>query len=106
MLLGRESERAAIERLLADARVGTSGALIVSGEAGIGKSALLGHAASAAAGMRVLSARGIEREASIPFAGLLELLRHAQTASARCSTTPAPHAPLSGRTTLEAAAKL
>ncbi len=75
MLLGRESERAAIERLLADARVGTSGVLIVSGEAGIGKSALLGHAASAATGMRVLSARGIEREASIPFAGLLELLR-------------------------------
>jgi DNA-binding CsgD family transcriptional regulator len=75
MLLGRESERAAIERLLADARVGTSGVLIVSGEAGIGKSALLAHAASAAHGMRVLSARGIEREASIPFAGLLELLR-------------------------------
>ena len=62
MLLGRESERAAIERLLADARVGTSGVLIVSGEAGIGKSALLGNAASAAAGMRVLSrSRAIPR---------------------------------------------
>ena len=49
MLLGRESERAAIERLLADARVGTSGALIVSGEAGIGKSALLDALTTSAA---------------------------------------------------------
>ena len=77
MLLGRELERAAIERLLADARVGTSGVLVVSGEPGIGKSALLAyaHAAAGAGGMRVLSARGIEREAAIPFGGLLELLR-------------------------------
>ena len=75
MLLGREAERAAIERLLADARVGTSGVLVVSGEPGIGKSALLGHAAASAADMRVLAARGVERESSIPFAGLLELLR-------------------------------
>jgi DNA-binding CsgD family transcriptional regulator len=75
MLLGREPERAAIEQLLADARVGTSGVLVVTGEPGIGKSALLAHAVENAAGMRVLSARGVEGEASIPFAGLLELLR-------------------------------
>src|SRR4029077_21121611 len=77
MVLGRELGRAAIERLLADARVGTSGVLVVSGEPGIGKSALLAyaHAAAGAGGMRVLSARGIEREAAIPFGGLLELLR-------------------------------
>src|SRR5258706_6346398 len=75
MLVGRDSERAAIERLLADARVGTSGVLVVSGEPGIGKSSLLAHAAATAHEMRVLSARGIEEEASIPFAGLLELLR-------------------------------
>ena len=75
MLVGRDSERAAIERLLADARVGTSGVLVVSGEPGIGKSSLLAYAAAAAHDMRVLSARGIEEEASIPFAGLLELLR-------------------------------
>ena len=75
MLLGRDAERAAIERLLADARVGTSGVLVVSGEPGIGKSALLAYAAEHAGGMRVLSARGFEGEASIPFAGLLELLR-------------------------------
>ncbi|MDX6631531.1 MAG: hypothetical protein QOH00_3777, partial [Gaiellales bacterium] len=75
MLLGRDAERAAIERLLADARVGTSGVLVVSGEPGIGKSALLAYAADAASGMRVLTARGVAEEASIPFAGLLELLR-------------------------------
>ena len=75
MLVGRDSERAAIERLLADARVGTSGVLVVSGEPGIGKSSLLAYAAAAAHEMRVLSARGIEEEASIPFGGLLELLR-------------------------------
>jgi DNA-binding CsgD family transcriptional regulator len=75
MLLGRETERAAIERLLADARVGTSGTLVVSGDPGIGKSALLAYAAASVGEMRVLSARGVEGEASIPFAGLLELLR-------------------------------
>jgi DNA-binding NarL/FixJ family response regulator len=75
MLLGRDAERAAIERLLADARVGTSGTLLISGEPGIGKSSLLAYAAASARGMRVLSARGVEEEASIPFAGLLELLR-------------------------------
>jgi DNA-binding CsgD family transcriptional regulator len=75
MLLGRDAERAAIERLLADARIGTSGVLVLIGEPGIGKSALLAHAADGASEMRVLTARGVEGEASIPFAGLLELLR-------------------------------
>ena len=75
MLLGRDAERAAIERLLADARIGTSGVLVVNGEPGIGKSALLAHATERASGMRVLSARGVEGEASVPFGGLLELLR-------------------------------
>ena len=76
MLLGREVERAAIERLLADARVGTSGMLVVSGEAGIGKSALLAYAAARPSGRNAGAVgAGFEGEASIPFAGLLELLR-------------------------------
>ena len=76
MLLGRETERAAIERLLADARVGTSGTLIVSGDPGIGKSALLALRRDASPARCASSpARGVEGEASIPFAGLLELLR-------------------------------
>ncbi len=47
----------------------------VTGEAGIGKSALLSYAEEQAAGMSVLRARGIQSEAHIPFAGLFELLR-------------------------------
>ena len=89
MLLGRDAERAAIERLLADARVGTSGVLIVSGEAGIGKSALLAHAVAHAGDMLVLTARGVEGEASIPFAGLLELLR---PVTEHIDALPAPQA--------------
>jgi hypothetical protein len=47
------------------------------GEAGIGKTALLDYAAERAEGMQVLRARGVESEAQIPFASLLELLRPA-----------------------------
>jgi len=65
--------------VLADARLDRSPLLVLSGEIGIGKSTLLEHAAeqARAAGMRVLRARGIESEARVPFAGLLELLRPA-----------------------------
>ncbi|MEU4829792.1 AAA family ATPase [Streptosporangium sp. NPDC023615] len=76
MFHGRADERAAIDRLVADARRRRSGALVVRGEAGIGKSALLDHAAEAAAGdMRVLRGVGIEAESELPFAGLHLLLR-------------------------------
>ncbi|MEA2478245.1 MAG: hypothetical protein QOJ07_167, partial [Thermoleophilaceae bacterium] len=77
MLLGRERELGEIERALALARTGTSSALALVGEPGIGKTALLAHAAKSAAGMQLLRARGIESEAQIPFASLLELLRPA-----------------------------
>jgi DNA-binding CsgD family transcriptional regulator len=61
-----------IERLLDDARSGQSQVLVVCGEAGIGKSALLEHAASAAATreMRVVRASGVESEMELAFAGL------------------------------------
>jgi DNA-binding CsgD family transcriptional regulator len=77
MLVGRDIELEAIERALESARSGTSATFALVGEAGIGKTALLDHAAECAAGMRVLRARGIESEAQIPFASLLELLRPA-----------------------------
>jgi DNA-binding CsgD family transcriptional regulator len=77
MLLGREQERREIETALTQARSGTSAALALVGEAGIGKTALLDHAAQSAADMLRLRARGIESEAQIPFASLLELLRPA-----------------------------
>jgi DNA-binding CsgD family transcriptional regulator len=76
-LVGRDREREAIDRALQSARSGTSATLALVGEAGIGKTALLDEAADRAAGMRVLRARGIESEAQIPFAALLELLRPA-----------------------------
>jgi DNA-binding CsgD family transcriptional regulator len=74
-LLGRESECAVIDRLLHDARAGAGGALVVRGEPGIGKSALLDYARQRAAPMAVLSASGVEAESDLAFAGLHELLR-------------------------------
>ena len=79
MLLGRERERRHIDQALGAARSGISATLALIGEPGIGKTALLGHAAERAAGMRLLRVRGIESEAQIPFASLLELLRPALT---------------------------
>ena len=75
MLVGRNTELAQIERLLADAREGRGGALVVRGEAGMGKTALLEHAVEAATGFRELHALGVESEAELPFAGLHELVR-------------------------------
>src|SRR5262252_2765212 len=89
MLLGREQERLEIEHALARARSGGSTVIALVGEPGIGKTALLDHAARRAAriagsdgsdgstGMRLLRARGIESEAHVPFGSLLELLRPA-----------------------------
>jgi DNA-binding CsgD family transcriptional regulator len=74
MLLGRRDEQARVDALLAHARTGISGALVVRGEPGIGKSALLQYAMDRADGMTVLSAMGIESESELPFSGLSELL--------------------------------
>ena len=56
------------------ARAGRSAALLVHGEAGMGKTSLLRDAAGQATGLRVLRARGIESESHLPFAALSELL--------------------------------
>jgi DNA-binding CsgD family transcriptional regulator len=89
VLLGRNRERAALDALLTEAREGRSGVLAILGEAGIGKTALLEYARSRAEGMHVLHARGIESEAHVPFAGLLELLR---PALAMLAAIPQPQA--------------
>ncbi|MFC5827279.1 AAA family ATPase, partial [Nonomuraea insulae] len=70
MLYGREAVQSVIGELLE----GRSGALVVRGEAGIGKSALLEYAA-AKAQARVLRVNGVESEADLPFAALHLLLR-------------------------------
>ncbi|GLW99503.1 helix-turn-helix transcriptional regulator [Microtetraspora sp. NBRC 16547] len=75
MLYGRSREEAEIERLLTEARAGQSGTLVIRGQAGIGKSALLHYAAGRAGGMRVVRGIGIESEAELPFAALHLLLR-------------------------------
>ncbi|MFI9360372.1 ATP-binding protein [Kitasatospora sp. NPDC053057] len=75
MLYGREHEQAAVDGLLAQARDGRSGALLLRGEAGIGKTALLDDAvARAGKAFRVIRAAGVEYEAELPFAGLSLLL--------------------------------
>jgi predicted ATPase len=75
MLVGRPDERGRIDTLLASAAAGEGVALVIRGEPGIGKSALLGYAAEQATGMRVAQARGVEAEAELAFSGLQELLR-------------------------------
>ena len=79
MLLGRAQESAVIDQLLSNARSSGSGAIVIKGEAGIGKSALLDYAAQLASGMRVLRVSGVESEAEIAF-GALHLLLHEQLA--------------------------
>ena len=77
MLCGRSEQLAAIGRLLSGMRSGRAGALVLRGEAGIGKTALLEAAADKAAGARVLQVAGVESEAELPFAALHALLRPA-----------------------------
>ncbi len=77
MLCGRSEQLAAIGQLLEGMRSGRAGALVLRGEAGIGKTALLEAAADKAAGARVLRVTGVESEAELPFAALHALLRPA-----------------------------
>ena len=69
-LLDRERERAALDGVLGDLRLGRGGALVVRGEPGVGKSALLEYVVGAAADMRVAKAAGVESEMELAFAGL------------------------------------
>jgi len=69
-LLNRRRERAVLDGLLGDLRSGRGRALVVRGEAGVGKSALLDCLAGAAVDMRVVRAVGAESEMELAFAGL------------------------------------
>ena len=72
-LRGRDGECAVLDRLLAEARAGESGAVVVRGEPGIGKTALLDYAIGRASGMRLLRATGVQSEIELAFAGLHQL---------------------------------
>src|SRR5262249_50208302 len=73
MLLGRVPECAALSELLEAARAGRSGVLVMRGEPGVGKTALLECAIESAAGMRVARVAGVESEMELAFASLQQL---------------------------------
>ncbi|HXV59012.1 MAG TPA: AAA family ATPase [Gaiellaceae bacterium] len=73
-LLGREEEREQLAALVASVRAGRSGVLVLRGEPGIGKSALLEDAVEQAEPMLVLRAAGVGSETELPFSGLSKLL--------------------------------
>src|SRR5664280_334175 len=75
MLLGRDRELAQLGHMLDEARRGPSSTVIVHGEPGIGKTALVDAVARMASGFTVLNARPLEAESELPFAGLADLLR-------------------------------
>ncbi len=68
--LDRDGERHALERLVAGVRTGQSRVLVLRGEAGVGKTALLRHLSVAAKGCRIAWAAGVESEMELAFAGL------------------------------------
>ena len=72
-LLGRQREREVLERLLEAARGGRGGVLVVHGEPGVGKTALLEYAVEAARGFRVARAVGVEGEMELAYAALQQL---------------------------------
>lgn len=74
-LVGRGPESRRVEQVVDAARGGRSGVLVVRGQAGMGKTALLEHACAHGDGMTTLRASGYESESEMPFAGLFDLLR-------------------------------
>jgi AAA ATPase domain len=73
-LMGRRGECGVLDQLLITVRAGGSRMLVVRGEPGVGKSALLDYLAGRAAGCRVVRAVGVESEMELAFAGLHQLL--------------------------------
>ncbi|NIK61313.1 helix-turn-helix transcriptional regulator [Kribbella shirazensis] len=72
-LLGRRSECLALDHLLAGTRSGRSAALVLRGEAGIGKSALLDYLVEQSTGCRVVRTAGVQSEMELSYAGLHQL---------------------------------
>src|SRR3954468_11336307 len=98
--LGRTSECQRLDGMLAQARDGQSAGLVIRGEPGIGKSALLRYAARQASGLRIAQVEGVEAEMELPFAaihqlctpmlGRLEVLAEPQQNSLRVALGIAP----------------
>jgi DNA-binding CsgD family transcriptional regulator len=75
MLVGREAECRVIGRVLEQAKRGASGTLVVRGEPGAGKTALLRYAVERGRDMTLLTARGVEADSELAFAGLSDLFQ-------------------------------
>src|SRR6185436_1180575 len=75
VMVGREPERQLLRALVEGAREGSAGILVVRGEPGIGKSALLDELVAGAGDATVLRTQGLEVEAPLAFAALHRLLR-------------------------------
>src|SRR5262245_55111964 len=73
MLRGRAAMCGGLDSLLADVQAARSRALVLRGDAGVGKTALLDYVAEQAAGCQVLRASGVELEMELAFAGLHQL---------------------------------
>src|SRR3954468_14070696 len=73
VLVGRAGERRRLDRLLEDVRGEQSAVLVVRGETGVGKTALLHYCAQQASGVRVARIAGVESEMELAFAGLHQL---------------------------------
>ncbi|BBF99550.1 MULTISPECIES: ATP-binding protein [Pseudonocardia] len=87
-LVGRQSEIRRLGELIGATRAEKGGALVLRGEAGIGKTALLDHARRAATGLQVIDAEGSEFESELPFAALHQLCAPVMT---HLDDLPAPH---------------
>jgi len=72
-LIGRRAERRTLDQLAAAIRLGTSQALVVCGEAGVGKTALLEYLATEASDCRIARVAGVQSEMELAFAGLHQL---------------------------------
>jgi DNA-binding CsgD family transcriptional regulator len=72
-LVGRERERAVLERLLGAVPGGHGGVLVIRGDAGVGKTALLEYAVEAGRGFRIARTAGVEAEMELPFAAVQQL---------------------------------
>jgi DNA-binding CsgD family transcriptional regulator len=89
MLLGRGPETSRLHELVGDAAAGRGGALVIEGEPGVGKTALLEDAAQRASGLSVLRVAGTESEVALPYAALHQLCGRM---IARRDRLPAPQA--------------
>jgi predicted ATPase len=73
--VGRSSERERLDATLAPARDGHSAVLVIRGDPGIGKTALLRYAARQASGLRIIEVEGVQAEMELAFAGIHQLCR-------------------------------